>query len=651
MTAARQLYGTDEPLPDTLELQAGPLRCTLEAGQVRGLWWHGTEVLRGVAYLLRDRQWGTAPARIEGLQFQRRQEPTGAGFEVRFTLRLPLEGATLTARAQVEGRDDGHFSFRVEAQADHPLVTARCGLVLLHPADCAGLALNVEHTTGLAEATCFPELISPGQPVFDIRSLAWAPAPGLAARCRLQAELPDPLAGRFEMEDQRNWSDASFKTYVGSLLDPWPYELPAGLRFSQAVELQIEGQPMAAPGRPARGGAPAPAQATWHPVAARSMPPLGVGMPHLGQPPNAAERAAVAALRPGWLVVQADLGRADLAAHLDQARWMAQASGAALQLDLLCSDTLPPAESARQAAAQCRSAGLVPQAVRLCPRAYLKSYQPTDSWPDVPPLEAFAQAARGAFPGARVGGGMLTYFTELNRCRQSGEHIDFIGHSTCPIVHAADDVSVMQTLQALPHIARTIRHHWPGQSWRVGPVALSAARNPYGQSPVPNPLGLRLALADRDPRHQAQFGAAWFAGYVATLAPWGPELLALMDSHGPAGPLAEGAGSLPASVSASMATSEPATVPAWAVLAELSAWSGLPLWQARGLPPGMLGLAVSGPDGRPTRAMLVNTTPQPLQAELAEPMAAGPGAGHPDTAVHQVALPPFGVAWLRGRVT
>jgi hypothetical protein len=54
----------------------------------------------------------------------------------------------------------------------------------------------------------------------------------------------------------------------------------------------------------------------------------------------------------------------------------------------------------------------------------------------------------------RLGGGMLSYFTELNRKRVPGELIDFVTHCTNPIVHAADDLSVMQTLEALPFITR-----------------------------------------------------------------------------------------------------------------------------------------------------------------------------------------------------
>src|SRR3546814_1455693 len=61
-------------------------------------------------------------------------------------------------------------------------------------------------------------------------------------------------------------------------------------------------------------------------------------------------------------------------------------------------------------------------------------------------------AARRAFPGIALGGGMFSYFTELNRKRPPVGLLDFVSHATCPIVHAADDRSVIQTLEAIPHI-------------------------------------------------------------------------------------------------------------------------------------------------------------------------------------------------------
>src|SRR5437899_13101899 len=55
---------------------------------------------------------------------------------------------------------------------------------------------------------------------------------------------------KFEMEDHRNWMDASYKTYVCSLLDPWPYSLEKGKRFTQSVTLTVSGKP---PKRAAKG--------------------------------------------------------------------------------------------------------------------------------------------------------------------------------------------------------------------------------------------------------------------------------------------------------------------------------------------------------------------------------------------------------------
>jgi hypothetical protein len=41
-------------------LSAGPFEAQLEAGALRHLRWRDIEILRGAAYLFRDRDWGTA---------------------------------------------------------------------------------------------------------------------------------------------------------------------------------------------------------------------------------------------------------------------------------------------------------------------------------------------------------------------------------------------------------------------------------------------------------------------------------------------------------------------------------------------------------------------------------------------------------------
>jgi hypothetical protein len=43
----------------------------------------------------------------------------------------------------------------------------------------------------------------------------------------------------FEMEDQRNWTDASFKTYCTPFALPWPKEAHPGLRFHPRVMISV----------------------------------------------------------------------------------------------------------------------------------------------------------------------------------------------------------------------------------------------------------------------------------------------------------------------------------------------------------------------------------------------------------------------------
>ncbi|RUT95498.1 hypothetical protein EOD10_40930, partial [Mesorhizobium sp. M7A.T.Ca.TU.009.01.3.2] len=104
-----------------------------------------------------------------------------------------------------------------------------------------------------------------------------------------------------------------------------------------------------------------------------------------------------------------------------------------------------------------RQAGLKLSAIAVSPSVDRQSTPPGSTWPDCPPLEDVYAAARRAFPDIRLGGGMFSYFTELNRKRVPADQLDFITHCTCPIVHAADDLSIMQSLEALPFITRSAR--------------------------------------------------------------------------------------------------------------------------------------------------------------------------------------------------
>ena len=144
-----------------------------------------------------------------------------------------MRGAAVGWHGVVEGDTSGSIRFAIEAQPDADLPTNRTGLCVLHPLSAAGGRLEIEHADGRLSQSTFPTLISPWQPFTQIRALRHEFLQGCWARCRLDGDV-------FEMEDQRNFSDASYKTYSRSNLMPRPYRLAAGERIRQSATLTLE---------------------------------------------------------------------------------------------------------------------------------------------------------------------------------------------------------------------------------------------------------------------------------------------------------------------------------------------------------------------------------------------------------------------------
>ena len=173
--------------------------------------------------------------------------------------------------------------------------------------------------------------------------------------------------------------------------------------------------------------------------------------------------------------------------------------------------------------------------VLVSPASDLKCTLPGSPWPPCPPAVALYRATRRAFPGASVGGGMFSYFTELNRKRPPLAELDFVSFTTSALVHAGDDRSVAETLESLPHIARSVRAIAGGKPYAVGPSAIGMRDNPYGQTTTPNPDNVRQAMNRNDPRQRGLLGAAWSLAYFAQFAAGGARQIALGGAVGPFG--------------------------------------------------------------------------------------------------------------------
>ena len=192
-----------------------------------------------------------------------------------------------------------------------------------------------------------------------------------------------------------------------------------------------------------------------------------------------------------------------------------------------------PEKQIRDLARMLATAPCVPRGILATPAAYLESYQPNGQWPNGPTPDDIAALTAELLPGYLIGGGVPTYFTELNRCRPAAERFDYLTHATSPIVHAADDLSVMESLQSLGDIARSARQLAHGKPYRLTTTAIGAWRNPYGGQLTPNPRRERVTLSDQDPRQRGQFAAAWTVAHYAAVQRAGVDAIALWAVNQP----------------------------------------------------------------------------------------------------------------------
>ncbi|HEV7249281.1 MAG TPA: hypothetical protein VGN93_20095 [Shinella sp.] len=609
------LYGTDEREPESWSLAAGALGVVLQDGNLRTLRFRGHEVLRAIAFLVRDKDWGTCSAAIADLSI----EETEGGFSVSYRARFTApSGAHLDCDIGISGTAEG-VSFSADCVSDADFETARAGFVVLHPVvGLAGQPVQVQHGDGSLELARWPEEIEPWQPFKDIAAITHGVAPGIEATTEFGGDT-------FEMEDQRNWTDGSYKTYVRPLALPWPYFVPANQPFGQRISVAIHAEEGAA----TTVGTEEVISVELRPTSLR-FPELGIGL----RPECFAEEVAalglLGMLGARHLIAHFDPGAGHGEAALKGYAEIAARSGLKVTLELAVPCLRPLDEEMAEFAALVGNCNLTLDTLFVCPSVDRQSTPPGSVWPDCPPLEDLHAAARAAFPGIRLGGGMMSYFTELNRKRVPGDNIDYISHCTNPIVHAADDLSVMQTFEALRHVVRSARALYGDKPYRIGPSTIAMRQNPYGSATKENPAGARIAMANVDPRHNGQFGAAWTLAYAATVASAGLEVLTLSTLAGPFG-LVAGDGE---------PTTKDAPRPLAHVLARLGTLAGEALVAVEtSRPDAVLGLASKD------RLLLANITPEAKAIELAAKPRKVLQIGAEATelpAEAQITLPPYG---------
>ena len=497
-------YGRDEPLPERIPVRAGSLGAVLEGGDLRNVKLGNDPVVLRLYAAIRDRNWGTIEPRFTSYALDRGED----GFTVRFIAEHVGGDVDFEWSGQITGTSDGVITATMDGVARRDFLRNRIGWCVLHPMEVAGAKATTETPDGRVDDV-FPDLISPHQPFFDMQSISHETPGGGEAAIRFEGDL-------WEMEDQRNWTDASFKTYSTPLRIPYPVQMRKGDRVRQTVTISGAG------GIGAVEDSAGPVPVSVDPSSPKPLPAIGLGVASHGAPLADADVALLRELNPAHLYVSLDLTREGWRVDLVQAVGQAGALDAALAIEAIAgADGAGLRELAEELA------GLDVPVDRVL--AFAEGNLDTSG----AIMDVANEAIEAAGIDAPVGGGTRGYFTELNRAAQTLplDRMEVVGYTINPQVHAFDNASLTETLAAQPETVRTARAFVGGRKLAVGPITLKPPFNPNATGPEPKPAPGELPAAV-DARQPSLYAAGWLVGSLNALGNANVDALTYFETTG-----------------------------------------------------------------------------------------------------------------------
>lgn len=502
--------GSESAPPAPLALRAGPLTMIFEpdTGFLRYLRLGDHELVRSIYGVVRDHEWNTIAWQISNLQ----TAIAADSFRLTFDAACREREIDYAWQGIVTGDAQGNVSFRFDGESRSVFRRNRIGLCVLHPPlERAGKPCAVEHWDGTTEQGNFPRHILPVQPFKNIRALEHEAAPGVRVKIQFAGEV-------FEMEDQRNYADASFKTYSTPQELPKPVAVAPGDRVHHEVTVALAGDarkilPVL------QGRAPQLSIATT-PVLPK--PALGLRLAAHGRPLTPREVERLRSLRLAHLQVDLNLARPEWPTRLHQAAHEAAQIGAALHLALWLSDLAGTELDALR-----RELDAVRPKLSLFLVFHSGETTVAEKW-----LQLAREKLSGFAPNTLFAAGHRPFFNTINGQRPAKESTALPCFPAAPLVHLRDHGTLVENLGALPALLESARQFSP-QAAVLTPITLRPVYSlPGGTAAAPG----GGPSAEVDARQMSLLGAGWTLGSLARLAAAGPvHSLTYFETTGPGG--------------------------------------------------------------------------------------------------------------------
>jgi hypothetical protein len=215
------------------------VRDWMESGGVRSVRCAGREIVRRIFVSVRDRHWQEIPPSVWTCDVDE------AAGRATLSARHTSAEVDFEWRGNFEVRRDGQeLRFGFEGRTLRDMDICRLGLVVLHPpVTMIGSTVRATGPSGTQrikiQSQIHPQPVEGGIPLAMTEPYSELtvdhPQIGTLRFC-FEGDL-------FELEDQRNWGDASFKTYCTPLRLGFPRTLKAGQQLQNAVEIEFKPAP------------------------------------------------------------------------------------------------------------------------------------------------------------------------------------------------------------------------------------------------------------------------------------------------------------------------------------------------------------------------------------------------------------------------
>ncbi len=486
-------------------LNAGPFHILYDRGFLRYLKYGDSEVLRMIYFALRDENWTTYKPIVENeiLDIQLNQ------FNITYDCFHEEDGQRIYQwKANIHGHPDGTIEFEINGLALKEILRNRAGFCILHPIQgLAGQPCSIYHPDGTTEQLNFPFHIEPHDPFKLIQSMQWK-IDGLTYNLDFEGDL-------FETEDQRNWSDASYKTFCTPLSIPFPVLLkPGDTVFQKVIFKPVQALPLLSPKKD---------------KIILKLTDQKIFSPRIGTKTSEYLEKPTDLVVSTLQALQLDHYRVDI--YLKNPDWKEKASKEnqktiALHVPLYV--VLYLTESFNEQLDDFVQWSKE-QTIQISDILLLSESKPVTSVDVIPNLAPL----RSIFPNCRIGAGTDFGFTEVNRNRFDPSGLDFISFTVNPQMHASDDLTIIENIETQEEMIRSAKVIF-GESMaiHISPLTLRMRVNPNAT----NPQKKRNSGSELfDPRQVTTFAGAFTLGSLKALSVGGCSSVTLYQDTGALG--------------------------------------------------------------------------------------------------------------------